>query len=506
MQFQRQGLVGWDAASAPAREERLRAVNREGVVIFTPWYAAPMPTVLVVDDDPMVRRMLARILGARGYTVEAVDSGEGALAAVRTRRPDLVLSDVHMNGLSGLEIVERLTQREPGLPVVIMTGEGGVETAVAAFKRGAVDFVTKPFDEARLLSALDAALAPRPSGKTPVERLLVGQSPAFLAAIDLSRRFGRPDINVLLQGETGTGKELFARAIHAASKRSKGPFVPVDCSVLTETLIESELFGYEKGAFTGATATRMGHFERADGGTLFLDEIGNLTPSTQAKLLRVLQERTIERVGGRETLRLDIRVISASNVALPDAVRDGQFRADLYYRLAEAIICPPPLRERGDDLKLLAAHFVERYAAQFDAPARGISPRALESLSRHRWPGNVRELENAIKSAVVLAKEEIGPEHLPKSISPGAEPEGCASSAAGGDRIHLEIEVALDSGAVDLKAVGSVAAEKAERAVLERLVAQGRYSQTELARLLNVDPKTLRAKLRKFGLDPDPSS
>jgi DNA-binding NtrC family response regulator len=398
-----------------------------------------------------------------------------------------------------------------------MTAAGSVDTAVRAFKRGAVDFVTKPFDENKFFAAVDAALpargdaAPRPlPGSSPV---MVGGSPRFRETMDVVTRFARPDINILIQGETGTGKELFARKIHAASKRAAGPFVPVDCSILTETLIESELFGHEKGAFTGAHAARIGHFQRAEGGTLFLDEIGNLSLPTQAKLLRVLQERTLERVGGRETIKLDIRVVSATNVNLKEAVRAGTFRMDLFYRLGEMTISTPPLRERIEDVAPLAAYFVERYATQYELGGRGITAEALRVLEGHPWPGNVRELENAMKAAVILADDRIRPEHLaevlsldeppdslpPTSLSPTASLPP-VSLPSGGERFRVEIEFGLGDS-LDLKALAAVAAEKAERAVLEAVLRQARYPHAQLARLVNLDPKTLRAKLRKYGLE-----
>jgi transcriptional regulator with GAF, ATPase, and Fis domain len=331
-----------------------------------------------------------------------------------------------------------------------------------------------------------------------------------------------PDINILLEGETGTGKELFARAIHGASGRREGPFVAVDCAMLAENLIESELFGHEKGAFTGAVATRIGHLERADGGTLFLDEVGNLSLNVQAKLLRVLQERTIERVGGRESRRLDVRIVSAANVELREAVRAGAFRNDLYYRLAEATINPPPLRDRRDDVPRLVAHFMGRYAQRFGVPVARVSEEAVASLSAHSWPGNVRELEAVIKVAVALAKDVVRPEHLPKWIAASASGQGAwlepraparverapspgapRSVALPGDQckhLHIQIDLPLEDGGMDLKALTSLAGEQAERAILEAMVERG-HSQARLARLLNVDPKTLRGKLRKYGLD-----
>jgi transcriptional regulator with GAF, ATPase, and Fis domain len=373
-------------------------------------------------------------------------------------------------------------------------------------------------------------VGPAPNDCRGDQPVLVGSSPPYLRALHLAQRFAPLDISMLLLGETGTGKELFARAIHAASRRSHRSFVPVDCSTLTETLIESELFGHEKGSFTGAIGSRIGRFELAQGGTLFLDEIGNLPLGIQAKLLRVLQSRQLERVGGREPIRLDVRLVAATNVDLEDAIAAGRFRQDLYFRLQEMTINLPPLRERPGDISRLAEHFAGVYARRFDLPVRGISCGALDLLEAYSWPGNARELENAMKSAVILASEIILPEHLPPAImardrrspmtvrqalhlglrtpalglrSPdAATPEPAEAAAPGGDRVHFEFELGLRGGGpIDLKALGARAAEQAERSLIQTLIRQGSRSSAHLAKRLSVDPKTLRLKLRRYGLD-----
>jgi len=331
----------------------------------------------------------------------------------------------------------------------------------------------------------------------------VGSSPPYLRALQLAQRFAPLDISILLLGETGTGKELFARAIHAASRRSHRAFVPVDCSTLTETLIESELFGHEKGSFTGATGSRIGRFELAQGGTLFLDEIGNLPIGIQAKLLRALQSRQLERVGGREPIRLDARLVAATNVDLEEAIAAGRFRQDLYFRLQEMTIGLPPLRARPGDVTRLAEHFTGVYARRFDLAVRGISPAALDLLEAYPWPGNARELENAIKSAVILASDVILPEHLPPVVTGQDRRKSAAAPDAGdGDRLQFEFELGLRGGGpIDLKALGARAAEQAERSLIQTLIRQGSRSSAHLAKLLSVDPKTLRLKLRRYGLD-----
>jgi DNA-binding NtrC family response regulator len=459
-----------------------------------------------------------------GHAVTTADSGEAALATVFAQRPEVILLDVEMGGIDGLETLTQLGRQAPGVPVIIMTAQNDVDTAVRAFKRGAVDFVVKPFVEAKLLGALRSAASSHRDPDGDGAPTLVGESPRFRDVMNLAVRLAKPDINILLEGETGTGKELFARAIHAASARQKAPFVAVDCSMLAENLIESELFGHEKGAFTGAVAAHIGHFERADGGTLFLDEVGNLSLNVQAKLLRTLQERTIERVGGREARRLDVRVVSAANIDLREAARLGAFRSDLYYRIAEATVCPPPLREREGDVRRLATYFVQRYAARFGVAVRGVSPDALARLEAHTWPGNVRELEAVIKVAVALAKDVVLPEHLPKWIvraeprqAQRLEPQVSTDAGQGASRAFIAVEaladkhlrIALDleiqRDGMDLKALTGAASEQAERAILEAMLQRG-HSQARLAKLLNVDPKTLRGKLRKHGFDPGSDS
>jgi DNA-binding NtrC family response regulator len=372
-------------------------------------------------------------------------------------------------------------------------------------KHGATDFIMKPFDNRTLVATVEALLSMRREDGSGAP-VLLGESPAFRAAMDRALRFAVPDINVLLLGETGTGKELFARAIHAASKRRHGPFVAVDCSVMPEGLIESELFGHERGAYTGATSARQGHLEAAQGGTLFLDEIGNWPLDFQAKLLRVLQARRMERVGGRASVELDVRVVSATIVDVSEAIRTGRFRQDLYYRLQEITIDLPPLRQRTGDVGRIARHFAVTYAARFGCPVTGISPEALQLLEGHDWPGNVRELENVIKGAVVLARDLILPEHLPSSLRKTEAP-GVAQVrdlvreiSAGGDLVTFEIALGPNGACLDLKAVGAEAAEKVERSLLAMLLRDRHLSRARMAQVLGVDPKTLRSMLRRYGL------
>jgi DNA-binding NtrC family response regulator len=465
--------------------------------------------VLIIDDEPELRDVVSTLLVERGHSPHCVASGEVALKVTDGRPPDLVLLDLHLDGIDGMETLRQLRASAPDAPIVILTAFGNVAAAVKAMQLGATDFISKPFNNQTLLSSIETILALRREdrGDGPA---LVGDSPVFRKAIDLALKFAVPDISVLLIGETGTGKELFARTIHAASKRRNGPFVAVDCSILAENLIESELFGHEKGAFTGATATRVGRLELAQGGTLFLDEIGNLPVEFQAKLLRVLQERQMERVGGRKIIHLDVRLVSATNVNLKEAIRNGSFRRDLYYRLQGMTINLPPLRERDGDILRIAENLLTLYARSIGSRVQGFSVGARRALEGYPWPGNVRELENAVRSAVVLATDWVLPEHLPPEVAAPASFRPVAHTApeqGEDDRLlRLEIEVEPEADQIDLKAFGAQAAELAERALLQTLIRRRRLSGSKMARLLGVDPKTLRAKLRRYGIEPGPIS
>jgi DNA-binding NtrC family response regulator len=464
-----------------------------------------MAEILIVDDEPELGRLLGLLFREQGHCPRYVSSGEAALKAAAEQNPDLILLDLHLNGMNGMETLRRLKSKAPGAPIVIMTACGDVSVAVDAMKSGAVDFITKPFNNLAFLSTVNTHLAAG-SAAGKVSPKLVGESPAFRKALELAFKFAAPDINVLLLGETGTGKELFAHTIHTMSKRSNGPFVALDCSMLSEHLVESELFGHVKGSFTGADSPHIGRLELAQGGTLFLDEIGNLPPSLQTKLLRVIQERCMMPVGGRRTIRLDVRVISATNADLTSAVRTGDFRKDLFYRLQEVAIQLPSLRERSEDIHLLAELFVSLYAKQFGKPVRGISSEAQEVLDHYAWPGNIRELESAIKSAVVLAEKQVLPENLPLDVrAPTAVALNVQTISSENERragMCLDIELELGAAKVDLKAITAKAAEQAECLVLTELLNRGCTKGARLAKMVGVDPKTLRTKLRKYGLEP----
>ncbi len=381
--------------------------------------------VLVVDDEAGVRTALAGILSDEGYSAEAVESGEAALRALESKRYDLVLLDVWLPGIDGLEVLERIREMDTELPVVVISGHGTIETAVKAVRLGAQDFVEKPLSLEKTLLAVRNALR-RGRLETEVRDLrrrlderyvMVGESPALRRLRAEIAQAAPTNGRALIYGENGSGKELVARAIHAQSLRSAGPFVEVNCAAIPEELIESELFGHVKGAFTGAQSARKGKFELADGGTLFLDEVGDMSLKTQAKVLRALQEQRIEPVGGAGSVQVDVRVVAATNKNLEEEIRTGRFRDDLYFRLSVIPIRVPPLRERPEDVPRLAQYFVEALSSEHGRRPRAITGPVLELLSRLPWPGNVRELRNTIERLVIMAPgETIELRHLPTSL------------------------------------------------------------------------------------------
>jgi DNA-binding NtrC family response regulator len=372
------------------------------------------PALLVADDDKVARELLAEALGREGYRVRLAESGEECLRLAETDPYDLALVDLRMPGLDGLGVLKRLASIQPDLPVVILTAFASIETAIEAVNAGAYDYLSKPFRmeeikvvvrrtlEARRLARENLQYRQALKARYGFERL-IGQSHQMVEIYKLVARVAALDTTVLIQGETGTGKELVARAIHEASGRANQPFVVVDCAALPEALFESELFGHERGAFTGALATRRGLFETSAGGTCFLDEIGELTAPLQAKILRALQERTIRRVGGNDPIAVNVRIVAATNRDLKKLVADGEFRDDLYYRLNVVTITVPPLRERATDIPLLAQHFLEKLARASNRPPKRLAPEALDLLNAYAWPGNVRELEHLLERAVALS-------------------------------------------------------------------------------------------------------
>ena len=442
--------------------------------------------VLVVDDEPLVRRSLVEAVKFRGYSPAQAGSGAEALRVLDETPCRVVFADIRMPELDGLELLRRVKARAPETVFVLVTGYGSVETAVEAMKAGADDFIAKPFSLKRIDEILERALgasAPAPAASEdpgqPVGFLT--RDPRVRAILHTLARVAPTAATVLIQGESGTGKELLARLVHAHSPRRERPFVAINCAALPETLLETELFGHERGAFTGAVSRRVGKFESAHQGTLLLDEVSETSLALQAKLLRTLQEGEIERVGGARPVRVDVRVIATTNRRLRDEIRDHRFRADLFYRLHVVSICLPPLRERRGDLALLAQHFVSKFARAFGSPARDLSAAALRTLEGHAWPGNVRELENCIQRAVLLCPEPVlQPEHLhlDELDLAGATPHEVAGRGAAEGRTFQEME---------------------KQFILETLERAG-GNRTRAAKILGISVRTIRNKLREYRL------
>ncbi len=463
---------------------------------------APRQTVLVVDDEKNTREGLGRAL-RRDYEVVLAESAETALAALAERPVDVMLSDVRMPGEDGLALLREVRRRHPDVVVILLTAYGNVETAVEAMKFGAADFLTKPVNldhldlaiskavRQRALESENRALKSRLDAKFGLENI-VGSSPAMERLFDIVRQAAPTQATVLIEGASGTGKELVAQAIHRLSPRADGPFIAVHCAALSTSLLESELFGHEKGAFTGAMAQRKGRFEMADGGTLFLDEISEIEPSVQVKLLRVLEERRFERVGGVETVEVDIRVVAATNRDLRKYVDEGKFREDLYYRLDVVEIKMPPLKERGGDVALLSTRFMREFAEINGRPVSNIAPEAAAILQAYSWPGNVRELRNTIEKMVVLARgETLGVEDVPAHIREEVRLNGGAAAAA----------AAAPAAAVEF-APGESLAEVEKRKILAALAAAGN-NRSKAAIALGISRRTLHRKLHEWKHEDD---
>jgi DNA-binding NtrC family response regulator len=455
--------------------------------------------VWLVDDDPAIRELIGYIVSSAGHEVDLFASGAEVLATIGDP-PDAVLLDLMMPEVDGVQVLKEFQRRHPALPVIILTAVNDVSQAVEVTKLGAFDYLTKPVNKDRLLTTLRHALSHRTLTQE-VARLknelgeryhlhnIVGSSAAMRRVYDQIEKVLESDITVFVAGESGTGKELVAKAIHYGSLRSDAPFVDVNCAAIPEGLQESELFGHEKGAFTGAVDSHPGKFEQAMGGTIFLDEVGEMTASAQARLLRVLQERTLQRVGGTRKVDLDVRVVSASNRDLEKMVGDGSFRQDLYYRLVVFPIDLPPLRGRREDIPALAAHFLTKYARDAGRTVERIHPEAMRRLQTYDWPGNVRELENVIHRAMLVAgRAEIGVEDL----SPGI----------GGRMADVASEVATDEEEGDSATVvtGEETLEDLERRAIEKALEQFGDNLSDAARRLGIGRSTLYRKIEQYGL------
>ncbi len=437
--------------------------------------------ILIVDDETVVRDSLGKWFSSEGYQAQPVPGAREALESIQTVEYDIALIDIKMPGMDGMELQARLREADPELTVVIMTGYASVETAVQALKRGAYEYITKPVDPDELSHLVSNAMEHRRARREVVrlrENLqeigpgteLIGRAPAMKKVFELIEMVAPTEATVLITGESGTGKEVVARAIHSASPRRFMPMVTIHCGALTETLLESELFGHEKGAFTGAQCRKKGKFEVADGGTVFLDEISDISLKTQTDLLRVLQEKEVVRVGGNQPVKVDFRCIAATNKNLEALVKAGTFRPDLYYRLHVFCIDLPPLRDRREDIPLLVAHFLNKFCMMTSRSVPQISQEALQVLMSHEWPGNVRELENAVERALVVCR---GPEIKPSDFSFQFQAEGMPTGRT---------------------------LEDVERVHIERILRETEHNLSRAARILDIDRTTLYNKLRRYGL------
>jgi two-component system, NtrC family, response regulator HydG len=450
-------------------------------------------SVLVVDDEQVHRYMLCSMLKEWGWRCVEAEDGGTAVAAVEQHEYSAVLMDIRMARMDGREAFRRIHARKPTLPVIIMTAYSTVEDAVAMMKDGVHDYLTKPLDFDRLRLALERAVDHRQVAEKKelaaagtgysLQTSIIGTSPPMLDLLDMIRYVAPTEATVLIHGESGTGKELVAEALHGNSERKNGAFVKVNCAALAESLLESELFGHEKGAFTGADKQRDGKFVQADGGTLFLDEIGETSPAMQVKLLRVLQEQELQRVGGEETIRVDVRIIAATNRNLEQEVRLGNFREDLYYRLNVVLLTVPPLRQRHGDIPMLVNHFVEKFAVKNRRTVECITPACLKMLERYSWPGNVRELENAIERGIILMRgNQLSEKSLPLSVQKyGQQTESDCSSAAQPE---------------SLSAV--------EKKLIFQMLEETGGNKSEAARRLGITRKTLQNKLQRYTESQSP--
>jgi two-component system response regulator HydG len=461
-----------------------------------------MATILIIDDNETIREGLSHVVKKMGHAPVTAASGKEGIERFKQSRADFVITDLKMEGLGGVEVLRQVREIDPDAPAMIITAFGTIETAVEAMKLGAFDFLIKPFApevvRLKVERALELRAARRDRGRLAAENAylrgeesqqfgeLVGGTEAMRRVFAIVERVAPTETSVAVYGESGTGKELVARAIHQRSRRAAGPFIKVNCGALAETLLESELFGHEKGAFTGAIKRKLGRFELADGGTLFLDEIGDISPPLQTKLLRVIQEREFERVGGEASLKVDVRLVSATNRDLAKEVAEGRFREDLYYRLQVVPITIPPLRERKEDLPLLVEHFVARLAPKTNPRVTGIDDAALARLLAYRWPGNVRELANVIEQALVFADgDRIRPDALPEALRGGE----ARLPSAGGELPVPSGELALPDLLDDL-----------ERQLILKAYAKAKGVKTETARLLGIKTSALYYKLEKYGI------
>lgn len=472
-----------------------------------------MAVVLVIDDDRAVCHMIARTFQDSDVQVHAAGNAEVGMHALRQHKPDVVLLDIALPEVSGLELYQQICALDNKLPVIFITASDSSETAIRTMSLGAYDYLVKPLDVARIQTVVRQAIDIRRLMNIPVRagsgdseidgNTLVGRSPQMLDVYKGIGRVARQDVTVLIRGESGTGKELVARAIFHHSLRSDGPFVAVNCAAIPDTLLESELFGHEKGAFTGADQRRIGKFEQCSGGTIFLDEIGDMTPLVQSKMLRVLQEQQFERLGSNHTIKTDVRVIAATHRDLEKMVNDGEFRNDLYYRLSAFTILLPPLRDRTDDLPLLIEHFLQRYSREFRKEVQSISEEAMELLLSYGWPGNLRELQNVLRQAIL---QTTGPMLIPEFLPPvfrnvhGTPTPGLHHDSEVEQDLTGFVETNLQRGSENLYAESL---EMMERYLIARVLREVDGNQSKAAKILGITRGSLRNKIRSLGVSID---
>lgn len=450
--------------------------------------------ILVIDDEPGIGWLFSKILVDEGYTVSTALNGKKGLAQIKKEQPDLIFLDLMLPGIDGIETLKEIRKLNNNTIIIMLTAYETVKTAIEAMKLGAYDYLSKPVDNEKIKIIIKNALQARNLTQEVTnlrQRIteefsvdsIVGRSPQMQKILNMVKTVASHDITVLIQGGSGTGKELIAQAIHYGSIRADKPFVAIDCAILPDTLVESEIFGYEKGAFTGANQRKLGKFELAQGGTVLLDEIGNLTTQTQVKLLRTLQEREIERLGGKKPIKVDIRLVAATNINLEKAIKQGHFREDLFYRLNVFPIHLPPLKEREGDIPLLSMHFLRKCHKELKKKVKFISPKATEILENYSWPGNVRELKNTIESAALLAEDAILPQHLPIQMQ----------------KTH-EIPVKLDGS---LREVSNQAKQKVEKELITRVLKKVNWNKSKASKKLKVDYKTLYNKIKEYNIKRD---
>jgi nitrogen regulation protein NR(I) len=463
--------------------------------------------ILLIEDDPGIRDTVQQVLAEEGHDVTVEKRGDDGLARAAHETFNVVITDLRLPGLSGLDLVRQLRVVRPRLPIILVTAYGTTETAIEATKSGAYDYLLKPFGMPTLLELVRKAIDSNRLMSEPVvlgeggpaRDALVGKSPAMQAIYkDIGRVASKP-VNVLIRGETGTGKELIARALYQHSDRAEAPFIAINCAAIPETLLESELFGHERGAFTGAEARRIGRFEQADRGTIFLDEIGDMTPGTQVKLMRVLQEKCVQRLGGKETIPVDVRVVAATHRDLETAIREKQFREDLYYRLSVVVITLPPLRQRREDIPDLVRYFLQKYGPELGNQEPSIHPDALDFLQSQSWPGNVRELENVVRKALLLAQNyTINLDHVGTALSKTRDP---AFSSRGSFSEYVD-DLLTAARRGELGDVYARVLDTAEREVFTRAIQLAQGNQAKAARWLGITRVTMKAKLVQFGIHP----